>query len=75
MSRRGSVKQPAMGVNDFEQPRRPKRRERFQAGMNMVVPWAKPVVLIEPDSSKLRSAGVRPAINMECVSWIHCLKL
>ena len=62
-------------VDDFERFRRSTRREKFLAEMNLVVPWAELVALIEPFYPKPTSVGGRPAVALERMLRIHCLQL
>ena len=41
------MKQMTLANDDFEQFRKPTRRDRFLAEMNAVVPWADLVAVIE----------------------------
>ena len=68
-------KQLTLAGNDFERFRKATRRERFLAEMNVVVPWAELVALLEPYYPKASSAGGRPAVGLERMLRIHCLQL
>jgi transposase, IS5 family len=69
------MKQATLANNDFEQFRKPTRREKFLAEMNRVVPWAELVAVIEPYYPKASSAGGRPPAGPERMLRIHCLQL
>lgn len=69
------MKQQTLATNDFEQFRKPTRREKFLAEMNSVVPWADLVAVIEPYYPKASSAGGRPPVGLERMLRIHCLQL
>ena len=69
------MKQMTLANNDFEQFRKPTRRERFLAEMNTVVPWAELVAVIEPYYPKATSVGGRPPVGLERMLRIHCLQL
>jgi IS5 family transposase len=64
-----------LAAGDFEQFRKPTRREKFLAEMDKVVPWARLGALIEPHYPKAGSAGGRPAAGLERMLRIHCLQL
>lgn len=68
-------KQWTLGANDFEQYRKPTRREKFLAEMNSVVPWKELVAVIEPFYPKATSVGGRPPVGLERMLRIHCLQL
>ena len=69
------MKQTTLAANEFEQFRKPTRRERFLAEMNTVVPWTELVAVIEPYYPKTSSAGGRPPVGLERMLRIHCLQL
>jgi IS5 family transposase len=69
------MKQTTLANNDFEQFRKPTRRDRYLAEMNTVVPWADLVAVIEPCYPKTSSAGGRPPVGLERMLRIHCLQL
>jgi transposase, IS5 family len=69
------MKQMTLASNEFEQFRKPTRREKFLAEMNTVVPWAELVAVIEPHYPKVTSVGGRPAVGLERMLRIHCLQL
>ena len=69
------MKQMTLASNDFEQFRKPTRREKFLSEMNTVVPWAELVAVIEPYYPKATSAGGRPPVGLERMLRIHCLQL
>src|SRR5512134_417612 len=69
------MKQTTLANNDFEQFRKPTRRERFLAEMNTVVPWADLVAVIEPYYPKASRAGGRPPVGLERMLRLHCLQL
>ena len=69
------MKQTTLANNDFEQYRKPTRRDRFLAEMNTVVPWADLVAVIEPYYPKATNAGGRPPVGLERMLRIHCLQL
>ena len=50
-------KQLTLAANEFERFRKPTRREKFLAEMNVVVPWPELVAVIEPYYPKTSSAG------------------
>lgn len=68
-------KQLTLAVNEFERYRKPTRREKFLAEMNVVLPWAELVAVIEPFYPKATHAGGRPAVGLERMLRIHCLQL
>ncbi len=61
------MKQTTLAGSDFEQFRKPTRREKFLTEMNAVVPWAELVAVIEPYYPKVTNAGaatpLRPAYD------------
>ena len=61
--------------NDFEQYRKPTRRERSVTEMNTVVPWADLTAVIEPYYPKATKVGGRPPVGLERMLRIHCLQL
>jgi IS5 family transposase len=69
------MKQTTLAANDFEQFRKPTRRDRFLAEMNTVVPWADLVAVIEPYYPKATNVGGRPPVGLERMLRIHCLQL
>jgi len=69
------MKQTTLATNDFEQFRKPTRRDRFLTEMNTVVPWADLVAVIEPYYPKATNAGGRPPVGLERMLRIHCLQL
>jgi len=69
------MKQMTLANSEFEQFRKPTRREKFLAEMNTVVPWAELVAVIEPHYPKATSAGGRPSVGLERMLRIHCLQL
>jgi transposase, IS5 family len=69
------MKQTTLANNDFEQFRKPTRREKFLTEMNTVVPWADLVAVIEPYYPKTTNAGGRPPVGLERMLRIHCLQL
>ena len=69
------MRQQTLANNDFEQFRKPTRREKFLSEMNAVMPWADLVALIEPYYPKASSAGGRPPAGLERMLRIHCLQL
>ena len=69
------MKQTTLANNDFEQFRKPTRREKFLAEMNTVVPWAELVAVIEPYYPKTSKAGGRPPVGLERMLRMHCLQL
>jgi len=50
------------------------RREKFLAEMEVVVPWSRLLVLIEPHYPKMGGKGGRPAIQLEVMLRIYCLQ-
>jgi transposase, IS5 family len=68
-------KQLTLAGNEFERFRKPTRRERFLAEMNMVVRWAELVAVVEPFYPKTTKAGGRPLVELERMLRIHCLQL
>ena len=68
-------KQLTLAANEFERFRKPTRREKFLAEMNVVVPWPELVAVIEPYYPKTSSAGGRPPVGLERMLRIHCLQL
>lgn len=68
-------KQLTLAANDFERYRKPTRREKFLAEMNIVVPWTQLAAVIEPYYPKSTSAGGRPPVGLERMLRIHCLQL
>jgi len=68
-------KQLTLATSDFEQYRKPTRRERFLAEMNTVVPWAQLAAVIEPHYPRATLKGGRPAVGLERMLRIHCLQL
>ncbi len=68
-------KQLTLATSEFERFRKPKRRERFLAEMNRVVPWAELVAVIEPYYPKATSVGGRPPVGLERMLRMHCLQL
>ena len=69
------MKQQTLATNDFEQFRKPTRRDKFLAEMNTVVPWVDLVAVIEPYYPKASSVGGRPPVGLERMLRIHCLQL
>jgi IS5 family transposase len=69
------MKQMTLANGDFEQFRKPTRRERFLAEMDKVVPWAELTAVIEPFYPKARPTGGRPTAGLERMLRIHCLQL
>ena len=68
-------KQLTLAASDFERYRKPTRRERFLAEMNIVVPWRQLAAVIEPYYPKATSAGGRPPVGLDRMLRIHCLQL
>ena len=69
------MKQHTFATGDFEPFRKPTRREKFLAEMNLVVPWAQMVAVIEPYYPKATRVGGRPPVGLERMLRIHCLQL
>jgi len=69
------MKEPTLANNDFEQYRKPTRREKFLTEMNKVVPWADLVAVIEPYYPEATKVGGRPPVGLERMLRIHCLQL
>ena len=69
------MKQTTLANNDYEQFRKPTRRDRFLTEMNLVVPWADLVAVIEPCYPKTSRAGGRPPVGLERMLRLHCLQL
>ena len=69
------MKQTTLANNDFEQFRKPTRRDRFLTEMDTAVPWADLVAVIEPYYPKATNAGGRPPVGLERMLRIHCLQL
>jgi transposase, IS5 family len=69
------MKQTTLANNDFEQFRKPTRREKFLTEMNAVVPWAELVAVVEPFYPKATKVGGRPPVGLERMLRIHCLQL
>lgn len=65
-----------LGLADYEQTTYNKRRkrERFLAEMEAVVPWASLIDLIKPHDSKSGSKGGRPTYPLMTMLRIHLLQ-
>ena len=67
------MQQQTFAEANFEQSRKPTRRERFLDEMNRVVPWADLVAAIEPVYPKAEGPG-RPPVGIERMLRLHCLQ-
>lgn len=67
------MQQQTFAEANFEQYRKPTRRERFLNEMNRVVPWAELVAAIEPVYPKAEGPG-RPPVGVERMLRLHCLQ-
>ncbi len=67
------AKQETLAAASFEKYRKSTRRDEFLAQMNIVMPWAKLVALVEPVYPPSDVAG-RPPIGLERMLRIHFLQ-
>ena len=67
------MQQQTFAEANFEQYRKPTRREWFLNEMNRVVPWAELVAAIEPVYPKAEGPG-RPPVGVERMLRLHCLQ-
>lgn len=68
-----ALRQTTFADGSFETYRKPTRRERFLAEMDLVIPWAELCALIEPFYPKNDGPG-RPVVGLERMLRIHFLQ-